>query len=206
MKRKICIINPNTTKAMTQKIDLTAKKFASEDSEIISVEPKVGPDSIEGFYDEAFCIPGLIEEIKKQSDADAYIIACFDDTGLEVDALNGLPGVMSKRFSGLDYSAEKNINKLLNMMKSTSNRKAKFKTVIALILNGELSVFTGICDGEIIFTKKVSKGFWYDPVFKPIGHKFTFAEMDLETKNTIGHRAKAIKKLIEFLLLKNFIL
>lgn len=84
MKRKICIINPNTTKAMTQKIDLTAKKFASEDSEIISVEPKVGPDSIEGFYDEAFCIPGLIEEIKKQSDADAYIIACFDDTGLEV--------------------------------------------------------------------------------------------------------------------------
>lgn len=84
MKRKICIINPNTTKAMTQKIDLTAKNFASKDTEIISVEPKVGPDSIEGFYDEAFCIPGLIEEIKKQNDADAYIIACFDDTGLEV--------------------------------------------------------------------------------------------------------------------------
>ena len=84
MKRKICIINPNTTKAMTQKIDLTAKNFASKDTEIISVEPKVGPDSIEGFYDEAFCIPGLVEEIKKQNDADAYIIACFDDTGLEV--------------------------------------------------------------------------------------------------------------------------
>jgi len=84
LKRKICIINPNTTKAMTQKIDLTAKNFASKDTEIISVEPKVGPDSIEGFYDEAFCIPGLIEEIKKQNDADAYIIACFDDTGLEV--------------------------------------------------------------------------------------------------------------------------
>ena len=131
---------------------------------------------------------------------DKYKVNCFaDDTGLEVDALNGLPGVMSKRFSGLDYSAEKNISKLLSMMKSTSNRKAKFKTVIALILNGELSVFTGICDGEIIFTKKGSKGFGYDPVFKPIGHKFTFAEMDLETKNTIGHRAKAVKKLIEFL-------
>jgi allantoin racemase len=84
LKRKICIINPNTTKAMTQKIDLTAKNFASKDTEIISVEPKVGPDSIEGFYDEAFCIPGLVEEIKKQNDADAYIIACFDDTGLEV--------------------------------------------------------------------------------------------------------------------------
>lgn len=131
---------------------------------------------------------------------DKYKVNCFaDDTGLEVDTLNGLPGVMSKRFSGLDYSAEKNISKLLSMMKSALNRKAKFKTVIALILNGELSVFTGICDGEIIFTKKGSKGFGYDPVFKPIGHKFTFAEMDLETKNTIGHRAKAIKKLIEFL-------
>ena len=129
-----------------------------------------------------------------------YKVNCFaDDTGLEVDALNGLPGVMSKRFSGLDYSAKKNISKLLSMMKSASNRKAKFKTVIALILNGELSVFTGICDGEIIFTKKGSKGFGYDPVFKPIGHKFTFAEMDLDKKNTIGHRAKAVKKLIEFL-------
>ena len=84
MKRKICIINPNTTKAMTQKIDLTAKRFASADTEIVSVEPNVGPESIEGFYDEAFCIPGLVEEIEKHSDADSYIIACFDDTVLEV--------------------------------------------------------------------------------------------------------------------------
>ena len=84
MKRKICIINPNTTRAMTQKIDLTAKKFASVDTEIVSVEPNVGPESIEGFYDEAFCIPGLVEEIEKHSDADSYIIACFDDTGLDV--------------------------------------------------------------------------------------------------------------------------
>ena len=84
MKRKICIINPNTTKSMTHKIDITAKKFASVDTEIVSVEPNVGPESIEGFYDEAFCIPGLVEEIEKHSDADSYIIACFDDTGLEV--------------------------------------------------------------------------------------------------------------------------
>ena len=84
MKRKICIINPNTTKSMTHKIDITAKKFASVDTEIVSVEPNVGPESIEGFYDEAFCIPGLVEEIDKHSDADSYIIACFDDTGLEV--------------------------------------------------------------------------------------------------------------------------
>jgi len=129
-----------------------------------------------------------------------FKVDCFaDDTGLEVESLDGLPGVMSKRFSGLDYSAEKNINKLLSMMKLFANRKAKFKTVIALILNGELSVFTGICEGEIVFTKKGSKGFGYDPIFKPIGHEFTFAEMDMEMKNTIGHRAKAMNKLIEFL-------
>ena len=129
-----------------------------------------------------------------------YKVNCFaDDTGLEVESLHGLPGVMSKRFSGSDYSAEKNISKLLSMMKTSSNRKAKFKTVIALILNGELSVFSGLCEGEIIFTKKGLNGFGYDPVFKPNGHKFTFAEMDMEIKNTIGHRAKAVKKLIEFL-------
>lgn len=131
---------------------------------------------------------------------DKYKVNCFaDDTGLEVESLHGLPGVMSKRFSGTDYCTEKNISKLLSMMKTSSNRKAKFKTVIALILNGELSVFSGICEGEIIFTKKGLKGFGYDPVFKPNGHKFTFAEMDMEIKNTIGHRAKAVKKLIEFL-------
>ncbi|MDA9357049.1 RdgB/HAM1 family non-canonical purine NTP pyrophosphatase [Flavobacteriaceae bacterium] len=129
-----------------------------------------------------------------------YNIDCFaDDTGLEVESLNGLPGVMSKRFSGLNYSAEKNIIKLLKLMKLSSNRKATFKTVIALILNGQLSVFTGICEGEIISTKKGSKGFGYDPVFKPNGQQFTFAEMDLEIKNKIGHRAKAINKLIDFL-------
>ena len=83
MKRKICIINPNTTKAMTHKIDLTAKNFANVDTEIISVEPNFGPESIEGYYDEAFCIPGLIEEINNNINADGYIIACFDDTGLD---------------------------------------------------------------------------------------------------------------------------
>jgi allantoin racemase len=83
LKRKICIINPNTTKAMTHKIDLTAKNFANVDTEIISVEPNIGPESIEGYYDEAFCIPGLIEEINNNINADGYIIACFDDTGLD---------------------------------------------------------------------------------------------------------------------------
>ena len=154
-------------------------------------------------FDEIVESKETIEEnaiLKAEYIYNKYKVNCFaDDTGLEVESLHGLPGVMSKRFSGSDYSAEKNISKLLSMMKTSSNRKAKFKTVIALILNGELSVFSGICEGEIIFTKKGLKGFGYDPVFKPNGHKFTFAEMDIEIKNTIGHRAKAVKKLIEFL-------
>ena len=84
MKKKICIINPNTTISMTKVIDITAKKYAGVNTEIITTQPQTGPESIEGYYDEAFCIPGLVEEIEKHSDADSYIIACFDDTGLEV--------------------------------------------------------------------------------------------------------------------------
>ena len=83
LKKKICIINPNTTTSMTEVIDTTAKKYAGLNTEIISTQPKTGPESIEGYYDEAFCIPGLIEEIKNNIDADGYIIACFDDTGLD---------------------------------------------------------------------------------------------------------------------------
>ena len=131
---------------------------------------------------------------------DNYKVDCFaDDTGLEVESLNGLPGVMSKRFSGPDSSPEKNMNKLLKLMELSENRKANFKTVIALIYKGKLTTFTGLCSGKIITTKKGDKGFGYDPIFKPTGHKYTFAEMDLEIKNKIGHRAKAINKLIEFL-------
>ena len=129
-----------------------------------------------------------------------YIVDCFaDDTGLEVESLNGQPGVMSKRFSGEDSSSDKNMEKLLKLMEFSKNRRAKFKTVVALIYKGELTTFTGICAGEIITNKRGKEGFGYDPIFKPTGHKYTFAEMDLEIKNKIGHRAKAVNKLIEFL-------
>ena len=131
---------------------------------------------------------------------DNYKFDCFaDDTGLEVESLNGQPGVMSKRFSGAESNSEENINKVLKLMKFSENRKANFKTVVALIYKGELTTFTGLCAGEIITNKKGEKGFGYDPIFKPTGHIYTFAEMDLEIKNKIGHRAKAINKLIEFL-------
>ena len=129
-----------------------------------------------------------------------YKIDCFaDDTGLEVETLNGQPGVMSKRFSGSDSTSEKNMNKLLKLMEFSENRKANFKTVVALIYNGQLTTFTGLCNGEIVLVPRGKKGFGYDPVFKPAGYKFTFGEMDLELKNQIGHRAKAINKLTEFL-------
>lgn len=129
-----------------------------------------------------------------------YGYDCFaDDTGLEVDALNGEPGVFSARYAGEQRNANDNMNKLLDKLNEQDNRNAQFKTVIALHINGNLETFTGICKGEITKTKQGEKGFGYDPIFKPTGYNETFAEMDLSLKNSIGHRGKAIKKLIDFL-------
>lgn len=129
-----------------------------------------------------------------------YGYDCFaDDTGLEVDALNGEPGVFSARYAGEQRDANDNMNKLLNELQDKPNRSAKFKTVIALHIHNTLHTFTGICTGDIIKTKKGDSGFGYDPIFKPNGYNQTFAEMDLELKNKIGHRGKAVTKLIEFL-------
>ncbi|NRD24056.1 non-canonical purine NTP diphosphatase [Winogradskyella litoriviva] len=129
-----------------------------------------------------------------------YNYDCFaDDTGLEVEALNGEPGVYSARYAGPQRNAEDNTNKLLNQLKDKSNRNAQFKTVIALYLNGELHTFTGICKGEITQEKHGEGGFGYDPVFKAEGYKKTFAEITLKEKNKIGHRGKAVAQLIEFL-------
>lgn len=129
-----------------------------------------------------------------------YGYHCFaDDTGLEVEALHGEPGVFSARYAGEQRKAEDNMNKLLENLKNTKNRKAQFKTVICLILNNQLYTFTGICKGEITTHKKGEKGFGYDPIFKPKGFSQTFAEMDLELKNKIGHRGKAVQQLINFL-------
>lgn len=129
-----------------------------------------------------------------------YGYNCFaDDTGLEVESLNNQPGVYSARYAGLDCSFEDNVNKLLSELNGTENRKAVFRTVIALIDNGVLNTFEGHIDGIITKTKKGSKGFGYDPVFLPVGSTLTFAEMTLDEKNKISHRALAFKKLANFL-------
>ena len=129
-----------------------------------------------------------------------YGYDCFaDDTGLEVEALNGEPGVFSARYAGEQGNADDNINKLLNALKNSLNRNAQFKTVIALQLNNELHTFTGICTGEITIKKHGEQGFGYDPIFKPDGYNKTFAEMDLNLKNSIWHRGKAITHLINIL-------
>jgi XTP/dITP diphosphohydrolase len=125
---------------------------------------------------------------------------CFaDDTGLEVTALNGEPGVYSARYAGAQRSADDNMNKLLDALLDKSDRSAKFKTVIALNLKGKQHLFTGIAKGQITLNKTGNEGFGYDPIFQPEDYTETFAELPLETKNKIGHRGKATQQLIDFL-------
>lgn len=129
-----------------------------------------------------------------------YGFDCFaDDTGLEVDSLNGEPGVYSARYAGEQRNADDNMNKLLDALLHKTNRKAQFKTVIALNLNGEQELFTGIVKGEITLEKTGNQGFGYDPIFQPEGFSETFAQLPLEMKNKIGHRGKATQLLIAFL-------
>ncbi len=137
---------------------------------------------------------------KSQYIKEHYGYDCFaDDTGLEVEALNGEPGVYSARYAGEKHDANDNMNLLLKNLKDFKNRKAQFKTVVSLILNNKTHSFTGICKGEITINKHGEKGFGYDPIFKPNGYEQTFAEMDLSLKNSIGHRGKAISLLVDFL-------
>lgn len=129
-----------------------------------------------------------------------YGYDCFaDDTGLEVDALNGEPGVFSARYAGEQKSAEDNMDKLLLNLNNEANRNAHFKTVIALNLKGEQYLFTGIASGTITLEKNGNQGFGYDPIFRPEGFQETFAQLSLETKNAISHRGKATQELIAFL-------
>ncbi len=122
-----------------------------------------------------------------------------DDTGLEVEALNNEPGVLSARYAGDQKNSSDNIDKLLLKLKAETNRKARFRTIIALILEGNEYLFEGEVKGEIIEFRKGEKGFGYDPVFRPNGYDKTFAQMDLNEKNRISHRARAVKKLTDFL-------
>ena len=125
---------------------------------------------------------------------------CFaDDTGLEVEVLHNAPGVFSARYAGLGHDSEANMNKLLQDLQDKDNRKARFRTVIALILNGKEYLFEGIINGTITREKRGGSGFGYDPLFVPDNYSQTFAEMGNDIKNQISHRAQAVKKLTTFL-------
>lgn len=155
---------------------------------------------------------GCLEELAETTDTiegnslqkaqyvwDNYQVNCFaDDSGLEVEALNGEPGVHSAYYSGTrDFDA--NIQFLLDKLGDNPNRKAQFKTVITLIWEGEVHQFEGIVKGEMLKEKKGVQGFGYDPIFQPLGYQITFAEMPLEQKNLISHRSRAVAKLLSFL-------
>jgi len=139
-------------------------------------------------------------KIKANYVTDRFELNCFaDDTGLEVDVLGGAPGVYSARYAGEDGDAEKNMGKLLKAMKEETNRKAQFRTVVVLNLDGKQHVFEGVCEGTILEEKSGSEGFGYDPIFQPKGYKVSFAEMSMEEKGKISHRGQAISKLVAFL-------
>jgi len=138
--------------------------------------------------------------IKVRYVKEKYGYDCFgDDTGLEVDALDGAPGVYSARYAGNDHDAKANMNKLLKKLSGETDRKAAFLSVIALILDGNEYLFEGRIDGTIIKDERGTAGFGYDPIFEPDGYDKTFAELGNDIKNQISHRAIAVKKLCEFL-------
>ncbi|MFT3681586.1 MAG: RdgB/HAM1 family non-canonical purine NTP pyrophosphatase [Ferruginibacter sp.] len=144
-----------------------------------------------------------LEENAREKSTVIYTLTgknCFsEDTGLFVDALNGEPGVKSARYAGETRSSQDNIDKLLKNLEDIEERKARFKTIISLILNGEEYQFEGACEGMIIKEQRGRNGFGYDAVFIPVSSEKTFAEMDLEEKSKYSHRKKAMEKLIHFL-------
>ena len=147
-----------------------------------------------------------LEENAREKSQTIYTLTgqdCFgEDTGLEVNALNGEPGVKSARYAGGEKSFQKNIDKLLSKLKGTNNREARFRTVISLYLGGKEYQFEGICNGKITEESQGSGGFGYDPVFIPDGAHETFANMSMEDKNQFSHRRKAMDLLIGFLLMQ----
>ena len=184
--------------------------FASNNKNKIHEIQSMLPESIQIVSLESI---GCFEEIPETADtiegnailkanyiSQNYGFDCFaDDTGLEVNSLDGQPGVYSARYAGEQKNADDNMNKLLEQLLDKPNRNAQFKTVIALNLKGKQHLFTGIASGEITLEKMGTGGFGYDPIFKPTGFENTFAELSLEVKNEISHRGKATKALLEFL-------
>ncbi|MBO5249150.1 MAG: non-canonical purine NTP diphosphatase [Muribaculaceae bacterium] len=139
-------------------------------------------------------------EIKVRYIKEHFGYDCFaDDTGLEVDALNGAPGVFSARYAGPEHDSLKNMNLLLKNMSDKTDRKARFRTVIALLIDNQLTLMDGVVEGEITLQPQGDNGFGYDPIFSPEGFDVTFAQMDSSIKNKISHRARATENLIEYL-------
>jgi len=184
--------------------------FASRnENKFLEIE-KIIPKNIQlgnlnelNFYDE---IPENEETIEGNATFKAEFIhskfgvnVFADDTGLEVEVLNGKPGVHSARFAGIECDSNKNINKLLELLKNKKNRKARFKTIIVLIFKQQIYQFEGIVNGEILYKRKGKNGFGYDSIFKPKGFDKSFAELSIEIKNKISHRAIAMSKLIDFI-------
>ncbi|MBM3186128.1 MAG: non-canonical purine NTP diphosphatase [Bacteroidetes bacterium] len=138
---------------------------------------------------------------KSQFIFNKFNLNCFaDDTGLEIEALDGRPGVHSARYSGEDRNPDANMNRVLEELNGFDNRNARFKTVITLIINGEQHIFEGIVNGRIIDEKRGTNGFGYDPIFIPENETRTFAEMELTEKNQFSHRARALEKMIDLLM------
>jgi len=131
---------------------------------------------------------------------DRYHINCFaDDTGLEIDALNGEPGVYSARYAGEAKDSRENVKKVLRLMNGETTRTARFRTVISLIIDGEETQFDGVVEGEILAETRGEAGFGYDPIFLPEGKEKAFAEMEADEKNEISHRGRAVAKLVDYL-------
>jgi len=128
-----------------------------------------------------------------------------DDTGLEIDSLNGEPGVYSARYSGVDRNSDKNIELVLRKLKNKANRNSRFKTIISLIIDGKSVNFEGVVEGKITEEKRGSNGFGYDPIFQPNGYSSTFGEMSLKEKNKISHRSIAINKMVQYLKENNLV-
>ena len=138
--------------------------------------------------------------LKSQFVVDKYELNCFaDDTGLEIEALNGEPGVYSARYAGESCDSERNMQRVLANLSEMKNRNAQFRTIISLFWEGETYLFEGVVKGRIVEEKRGKDGFGYDPIFEPENCGKTFAEMDLAEKNTLSHRSRALKKMVEFL-------
>ncbi len=180
--------NKNKLRELQQILGNDFELLSLEDINCLEDIPENSPTIEENSFDKANYV------YKK------YKVNCFaDDTGLEIESLDGRPGVYSARYASEEKDMNKNIEKILFELKNKKNRNARFKTVISLIINGNTHQFEGIIDGTITYKKQGNSGFGYDPVFLPNGYDTTFAEMQPELKNTISHRGIAVKKLVDYL-------